>query len=100
MSAFINLIGLNHKKAYGRERLTPNNSVVSPTTATIDNVIAGSAVMTSTDGASQGLPPYGGSVGTPLAAGDIVLLEGYENIKKLKIFAASSIPVEITYFKE
>ena len=40
MSAFINLIGLNHKKAYGRERLTPNNSVVSPITATIDNVIA------------------------------------------------------------
>lgn len=124
MSAFINLTGLNHKKAYARERLTPNNSVVTPTTATIDNVIAGSAVMTGTDGGSQGLPPYGGkglsalfytsgavyltfegttpsaTVGTPLAAGDIVLLEGYENIKKLKVFAASSIPVELTYFKE
>lgn len=124
MSAFINLVGLNHKKAYARERVTPNNTVVTPTASVVDNVIAGTAVMTTTDGGSQGLPPYGGkalavlvaptgavyltfdgstpsaTAGVPLVSGDVVLLEGYQNIKDLKIFAATSVPVELTYFKE
>ena len=81
--------------------------------------------MTGVDGGSQGLPPYGGkslaaliaptgavyltfdgsttpsaTVGVPLVSGDVLLLEGYQNIKNLKIFAGSSIPVEVVYFKE
>jgi hypothetical protein len=128
MAGFINLTGLNKKKAYDLERLTYTTTAVVPTASKVNNVQTGSAVMTTTSGGSQGLPPFGGKASaalitvsggnayvtfdgtttpsstngaTLITAGDVVLLEGYQNIKNLKaVGSANPTYLDITYFKE
>jgi hypothetical protein len=128
MAGFINLAGLNRKKAYDLERLTYTTTAVVPTASKVNNVLTGTAVMTTTDGASQGLPPQGGKASaalitvsggnayvtfdgattpsstngaTLISSGDVVLLEGYQNIKNLKaVGSANPTYIDLTYFKE
>lgn len=127
MAIFLNLSPLNHKKSYSTEQLTvTTGAAVSPTASKVDNVLTGAAVMTSTSGASQGLPPQGGKAtaalltvtaanvyatfdtttpsstnGVNLTNGDSVLIEGYQNIKNLKMIGnGGTATVNIAYFKE
>ena len=127
MAIFLNLSPLNHKKSYSTEQLSvTTGAAVSPTASKVDNVLTGTAVMTSTSGASQGLPPQGGKAtaalltvtaanvyatfdtttpsstnGVNLTNGDSVLIEGYQNIKNLKMIGnGGTATVNIAYFKE
>lgn len=127
MAIFLNLSALNHKKSYATEQLSvTTGAAVSPTASKVDNVLTGSAVMTTTDGASQGLPPQGGKAtaalltaitygvyatfdtttpsstnGVNIAAGDAILIEGYQNIKNLKMIGnGGTSVVNVAYFKE
>lgn len=127
MASFVNLSALNHKKSYATEQLSvTTGAAVSPTTSKVDNTLTGTAVMTTTAGASQGLPPQGGKAtaallttvtngvyatfdgttpsstnGVNIAAGDQVLIEGYQNIKNLKMIGnGGTSVVNVAYFKE
>jgi hypothetical protein len=128
MAGFIDLSRLTKKKAYALERLTYTTTAVTPTASKVDNVVTGTAVMTTTTGASQGLPPHGGKASaalltisggnayvtfdgtttptssngaTLLTAGDVIVLEGYQNIKNLKaIGSANPTYLDLTYFKD
>ena len=56
MASFVNLSALNHKKSYATEQLSvTTGAAVSPTSDKVNNVLTGTAVMTTTSGASQGL---------------------------------------------
>lgn len=126
MAGFINLSELNNHQAYDLERLAYTTTAVTPTTSKVNNQLTGTAVMTDTSGASQGLPPVGrkacavlitinggnayvtmdGSTtpsstngATLLTAGDPILLKGYRNIKNLKfVGTANPTNIDITYF--
>lgn len=127
MAMFHDLTGLNRKKSYATEQLSVTTAaVVTPTADKVDNVLTGTAVMTTTDGGSQGLPPQGGKAsaalltfvsnavwatfdgttpsttnGVNFAGGDSVLLQGYQNIKNLKLIGnGGTCTVNVTYFKE
>ena len=82
--------------------------------------------MTTTDGGSQGLPPQGGkasaalltfvsngvyatfdgttpssSNGVNFTGGDMALIEGYQNVKNLKLIGnGGTCTVNVAYFKE
>jgi hypothetical protein len=127
MAMFQNLTGLNRKKAYSTEQLSVTTSaVVTPTADKVDNVLTGTAVMTTTNGGSQGLPPQGGkasaalltfvsngvyvtfdgttpssSNGVNFTGGDMALIEGYQNVKNLKLIGnGGTCTVNVAYFKE
>lgn len=127
MAIFQNLTALNRKKSYDTEQLTvTTGAVVSLTVSKVDNVLTGTAVMTTTDGGSQGLPPFGGKAsavvltvtaanvyatfdtttpsstnGVNFTNGDAFLIEGYQNIKNLKMIGnGGTSTVNVTYFKE
>lgn len=127
MAIFQNLTPLNRKKSYATEQLSvTTGAAVSPTASKVDNVLTGTAVMTTTNGGSQGLPPQGGKASAALLTvtaanvyatfdtttpsstngvnftnGDAFLIEGYQNIKNLKMIGnGGTATVNITYFKE
>ena len=127
MAMFQNLTGLNHKKSYSTEQLSvTTGAAVSPTASKVDNVLTGTAVMTTTSGASQGLPPQGGKAtaallsfvsngvyatfdgttpsstnGVNFTGGDMAVIEGYQNIKNLKMIGnGGTCTVNVAYFKE
>mgnify|MGYP003337571944 FL=1 len=127
MAMFQNLTGLNRKKPYSTEQLSvTTGAVVTPTADKVDNVLTGTAVMTTTNGGSQGLPPQGGkasaalltfvsngvyvtfdgttpssSNGVNFTGGDMALIEGYQNVKNLKLIGnGGTCTVNVAYFKE
>ena len=127
MAMFQNLTGLNRKKPYSTEQLSvTTGAVVTPTADKVDNVLTGTAVMTTVNGGSQGLPPQGGkasaalltfvsngvyatfdgttpssSNGVNFTGGDMALIEGYQNVKNLKLIGnGGTCTVNVAYFKE